>query len=173
MRGERVLRLRIMYRYVGSSPHARGTRPPACIVGFRQRFIPACAGNAGTATRRTAGDAVHPRMRGERWRASYERDHQRGSSPHARGTRGSPEFPLYNVRFIPACAGNAAARTLLKTSSWVHPRMRGERVVAEGYATAATGSSPHARGTRHQPASSGLGNRFIPACAGNALPISY
>ena len=52
------------------------------------------------------------------------------------------------IRFIPACAGNAAAAVRRATSTPVHPRVCGER--------------PLGRLQGRQ------GQRFIPACAGNA-----
>src|SRR5690606_10914736 len=52
----------------------------------------------------------------------------------------------------------------------VHPRMRGEHLLACLGVEVLGGSSPHARGTRTVTWSSGLLLRFIPACAGNTLP---
>ena len=66
IRGERLKHCRHLLPQGGSSPHTRGTRPPACIVGFRQRFIPAYAGNAWHGTNGFVNSAVHPRIRGER-----------------------------------------------------------------------------------------------------------
>ena len=131
-------------------------------------------------------------MRGERARsARYQRDH-RGSSPHARGTHQQIRFqpPRSTVhprmrgervrcfwkmackkRFIPACAGNAAACKSCCADRSVHPRMRGERPLSEQQLTDDTGSSPHARGTLDNAQLHFLTARFIPACAGNA-PVS-
>ena len=52
------------------------------------------------------------------------------------------------MRFIPACAGNAALHIVCVLPLAVHPRMRGERVVAA--------------------ADDPVAPWFIPACAGNA-----
>ena len=87
MRGERKLEFALISVITGSSPHARGTlrfrQPHAC----RQRFIPACAGNARGLGGGILVHTVHPRMRGER---ADLRDQ-----------------PGELLRFIPACAGNA------------------------------------------------------------------
>ena len=50
----------------------------------------------------------------------------------------------------------------------VHPRMRGERSTFHPPCPPVAGSSPHARGTPHAGQHDLRGQRFIPACAGNA-----
>ena len=73
------------------------------------------------------------------------------------------------VRFIPACAGNTNLGILWLTYLPVHPRVRGEHNPDSPLAHFAGGSSPRARGTPKQLAGSKLGDRFIPACAGNTI----
>ena len=148
MRGERGNFNSFHVDVCGSSPHARGTHRAGVSVGGADRFIPACAGNAGTATRRTAGDAVHPRMRGERGADSGLSLTRGGSSPHARGTHRKRKGRDDDDRFIPACAGNAIPLELLRLRNPVHPRMRGERSPNPWTTRSSIGSSPHARGTR-------------------------
>ena len=72
-------------------------------------------------------------------------------------------------RFIPAGAGNTAAHTSGVPTSAVHPRRRGEHSTASLLASAKYGSSPQARGTRHQRERPERPARFIPAGAGNTL----
>ena len=50
-----------------------------------------------------------------------------GSSPHARGTLQEWAGIVFQVRFIPACAGNVQRPEELVLHVTVHPRMRGER----------------------------------------------
>ena len=92
-----------------------------------------------------------------------------GSSPHARGTlcRARDQFSCW--RFIPACAGNAFFGPIRICFLPVHPRMRGERSGQAPCCSLSFGSSPHARGTRHDGTRRRALARFIPACAGNAL----
>ena len=71
-------------------------------------------------------------------------------------------------RFIPAYAGNAAARGRHTRCTSVHPRIRGERARAPVAYMAKYGSSPHTRGTRRPESPLTPGLRFIPAYAGNA-----
>ena len=173
MRGERVVALTRGVYGVGSSPHARGTPDAHDAETVQRRFIPACAGNARHSPSGSSCQSVHPRMRGERmWRRS-DTVGVRGSSPHARGTRQLLPGHLIEVRFIPACAGNAQYRHRIALHETVHPRMRGERYPALEAVSRAPGSSPHARGTRTDKVVVDDIRRFIPACAGNALPISY
>ena len=168
IRGERFLRLRIMCRYVGSSPHTRGTRPLRDDVEVNARFIPAYAGNAQCSVFRSIEGAVHPRIRGERSSNNNNFFNGDGSSPHTRGTRGAAGEEPGQPRFIPAYAGNAAGRESRACPRTVHPRIRGERALRGLEHLAEHGSSPHTRGTpgflhyvRHF-------HRFIPAYAGNA-----
>ena len=92
-----------------------------------------------------------------------------GSSPHARGTLGEVDAQLAHGRFIPACAGNAKILPTLHYVISVHPRMRGERPVRCLLSSVRDGSSPHARGTPENGQHACQDERFIPACAGNAI----
>ena len=86
MRGERTCRRWAIRTSGGSSPHARGTQVLRVYEKGRQRFIPACAGNAGFTSIMTRCFLVHPRMRGERCCFCPRSSLPTGSSPHARGT---------------------------------------------------------------------------------------
>ncbi len=111
---------------------------------------------------------VHPRMRGERRGPAQTANVVDGSSPHARGTRLVALIDWVGGRFIPACAGNAAAPGRNRGRVPVHPRMRGERPPSSVRPPWSGGSSPHARGTRQRGPLGPCRIRFIPACAGNA-----
>ncbi len=94
----------------GSSPRVRGTRPPAHAGQLPQRFIPACAGNAGQCAAGITPRSVHPRVCGERIGAARTRREISGSSPRVRGTHRPINRRQVDGRFIPACAGNAQGR---------------------------------------------------------------
>ena len=66
IRGERKLAKLPPEKVAGSSPHTRGTRAHGEHVRCASRFIPAYAGNAGSARAGACTAAVHPRIRGER-----------------------------------------------------------------------------------------------------------
>ena len=169
-------------------PRMRGERVYWGCAGNSDWFIPACAGNATNHRIGNIHVAVHPRMRGER------RNHIRvywamPVHPRMRGERikrqrrvpkrsrfipacAGNAIPQYIsarlMRFIPACAGNALCLSGAVQRLPVHPRMRGERVLAPPLLTQMDGSSPHARGTRNDRFKLDVVDQFIPACAGNA-----
>ena len=86
MRGEHGYWYALPVRLGGSSPHARGTRADDVFDAYRDRFIPACAGNTAAVPTDTTDSAVHPRMRGEHSGDAVSLTRASGSSPHARGT---------------------------------------------------------------------------------------
>ena len=132
------------------------------------RFIPACTGNASALSPSWPASSVHPRMCGECAVSAITAACRFGSSPHVRGTPCEDDGSVPARRFIPACAGNASRPAAGSRPCAVHPRMRGERQRENDHAPRDDGSSPHARGTLHIVSVDLGGNRFIPACAGNA-----
>ena len=90
----------------GLSPLARGTPVFANLWTIAIRFIPAGAGNTGSATAAPMTTSVYPRWRGEHEMLVSVNAANTGLSPLARGTHYSflrlPGF----CRFIPAGAGN-------------------------------------------------------------------
>ena len=169
-------------------PRVRGEHLDALQRPARGRFIPACAGNTGATAWRPAPAPVHPRVRGEHLPSTTRRTrstvHPRVRGEHQTQSRTTVD----RGRFIPACAGNTRANSILasRTSvhprvrgehdrqspgdaliSPVHPRVRGEHVLAWTATADTTGSSPRARGTRERFAQQYVQSRFIPACAGN------
>ena len=112
---------------------------------------------------------VHPRRRGEHLILCPRTGLQAGSSPQARGTPGLLRVRCGCKRFIPAGAGNTAARGHRTPQKSVHPRRRGEHANRGGNTVGCHGSSPQARGTRPCRLSNQPRRRFIPAGAGNTL----
>ena len=150
-------------------PRVCGERVGHPAVGVhRDRFIPACAGNAFAGQASHVDAPVHPRVCGEREVLGHSPGEVDGSSPRVRGTlrervwRGGP------ARFIPACAGNAWPPARCRRPLPVHPRVCGERRAVADDAVGEDGSSPRVRGTRTAAAVATSIARFIPACAGNA-----
>ena len=86
IRGERAVALYRAVREIGSSPHTRGTRGCGRDTVYRDRFIPAYAGNAYRPPVCRPRRPVHPRIRGERSFVTLDRPCACGSSPHTRGT---------------------------------------------------------------------------------------
>ena len=165
--GEQSVAELVVCAPTGSSPRVRGTDPYHFRILVDQRFIPACAGNR-TATRiERSSSPVHPRVCGEQFAPPLSRRHLAGSSPRVRGTVESLHRVVPDDRFIPACAGNRSRRRNRRWTIPVHPRVCGEQNFRAFTREIRIGSSPRVRGTVQGPAGGPLGQRFIPACAGN------
>ena len=85
MRGEHGPVRRYSLDMAGSSPHARGARAPAPLLGNRVGIIPACAGSTKGYDFSILPQEDHPRMRGEHVASTPYLALSVGSSPHARG----------------------------------------------------------------------------------------
>ena len=151
----------------GSSPLARGTRNGNRGVPRSARFIPARAGNTARPSKGRCSCTVHPRSRGEHSVAHPESLQWCGSSPLARGTLAAGDERREVDRFIPARAGNTVGVPARVRVAAVHPRSRGEHMLSRRCLRMRPGSSPLARGTPDVAIPDGVGQRFIPARAGN------
>ena len=178
----------------GSSPRLRGTQDALDVLVTHLRFIPAPAGNTPTMAVLYPERPVHPRACGEHSNSSVNMDSSSGSSPRLRGThpersanrrlvtvssprlRGTPPLDAERsviVRFIPAPAGNTSAPMCAAGCSTVHPRACGEHSTTTPHGSLVSGSSPRLRGTHSGRAADADCRRFIPAPAGNTLPVRY
>ena len=133
----------------GSSPRARGTRLRCRHEAGPPRFIPAGAGNTRCVASGPSSAPVHPRGRGEHALAICAAVKVFGSSPRARGTLTRCFDFFFESRFIPAGAGNTPDQSVTACPHRVHPRGRGEHACQTPGAAKLAGSSPRARGTRH------------------------
>ena len=159
-----------MMRWValgGSSPHGRGTPGRGHRRGPGRRFIPARAGNTGSAASSCRRFPVHPRTGGEHVSNSGTTGSSSGSSPHGRGTLRLGTCHLAFSWFIPARAGNTQGSAPCRLPWPVHPRTGGEHSSLTTTTWASSGSSPHGRGTLRIARRAPLAGRFIPARAGN------
>ena len=130
----------------GSSPLARGLRPPC------------------TARRRCCPD--HPRSRGvyEMSRVIYEPT--RGSSPLARGLPSLVSPDRDTLRIIPARAGFTTSSRCARAGAGDHPRSRGVYAMSAVQRGGVGGSSPLARGLPEGYARVHRQGGIIPARAG-------
>jgi len=87
LRGELYIPVRILRRFFGSSPLARGTLHSRSDSQAFFRFIPACAGNSYRVHVPGTNRSVHPRLRGELSVFPNIPGQIYGSSPLARGTQ--------------------------------------------------------------------------------------
>ena len=168
LRGELVEARHRLRTDDGSSPLARGTQLARIPRIKHIRFIPTCAGNSIINKSPVSEKSVHPRLRGELHCRRFAHLAIAGSSPLARGTHLAEPRKLFDVRFIPACAGNSFLHRLERSPATVHPRSRGELARADSGKKYPVGSSPLARGTLQSASLPIVRRRFIPACAGNS-----
>ena len=152
-RGEQLKQSVPLVCYVGSSPLARGTGGQLARLARTRRFIPAGAGNSA-------------RRRKPKTRPA-------GSSPLARGTVFAYLDMTLGPRFIPAGAGNSFTPSAFFRAKAVHPRWRGEQMVAGKALSRKAGSSPLARGTGQLARFLVCRVRFIPAGAGNSGRVLF
>ena len=153
----------------GSSPHVRGARMAMSARPRCAGIIPACAGSTRPAAPNQSIPRDHPRTCGEHHRNQSSPPSWAGSSPHVRGAPSLHHRRMRSHGIIPACAGSTASTSHTCVSAGDHPRMCGEHSMAVWTAASASGSSPHVRGAHCFPASSGVLQRIIPACAGSTM----
>ncbi len=160
-------------RAFGSSPRMRGTERQRVFATRRDRFIPARAGNGRVTATLCSTVSVHPRACGERRSTAESRSRLNGSSPRVRGTAFRSVARGVWYRFIPARAGNGGYGEKERGPGAVHPRACGEREEFGGFHEEGSGSSPRVRGTAFDGGEPITIERFIPARAGNGLPVIY
>ena len=131
----------------GLSPLARGTPHNCQIPGNGSRFIPAGAGNTLDRVNLSQKSPVYPRWRGEHLKSAQRITDTLGLSPLARGTHYRSVVFSRGARFIPAGAGNTPAVLVVRYSTPVYPRWRGEHFALAYWINKAIGLSPLARGT--------------------------
>ena len=171
---------------MGSSPLARGLRPPVGVAGAQHGIIPARAGFTGQGHPGRQGRRDHPRSRGVYSLASERDLTQAGSSPLARGLLRCGPGRRGSGRIIPARAGFTARTRSTGDRRTDHPRSRGvygspcvgaragpDHPRSRGVYTdtgpewnPAPGSSPLARGLRPRQHVGHAAQGIIPARAG-------
>ncbi len=156
----------------GSSPRLRGTRPTWILPRQAYRFIPAPAGDTEDRIGGFKRRPVHPRACGghHHWRLYHSSCN--GSSPRLRGTQLFARRHLIGRRFIPAPAGDTSLLDHTFETHPVHPRACGGHLALRFSGNEDCGSSPRLRGTRSQGHRRRARRRFIPAPAGDTLPLA-
>ena len=89
------------------------------------------------------------------------------SFPHSRGTRWHNCAQNDRHGIIPAFAGNTNPCSIVRHTSWDHPRIRGEHRTQGTRTRDNMGSSPHSRGTHRIGKYCNSHRGIIPAFAGN------
>ena len=159
---------------LGSSPHTRGAQCRPATTDPGDRIIPAYAGSTRVAGGGAAELEDHPRIRGEHMGFCLPHTSTPGSSPHTRGARRIPPRSDGRGGIIPAYAGSTPRAFQPISSSWDHPRIRGEHVRTNRTFSRSTGSSPHTRGAHVKLVRESIVAGIIPAYAGSTsgLPLA-
>ena len=153
-------------RGAGASPLTRGKRFAAGRQGTRPGLIPAHARKTVAHAFDLAGEAAHPRSRGENSPLGHTVARAGGSSPLTRGKLIRNANRPNTERLIPAHAGKTITSRRLRNMPRAHPRSRGENTGFDPTNLTGAGSSPLTRGKQYREAHELLGQRLIPAHAG-------
>ena len=150
----------------GLSPRMRGNLHRDASQCRDARSIPACAGEPTRPPGRSSSPRVYPRVCGGTGAASGITCYGSGLSPRVRGNRVAVAVIAAMRRSIPACAGEPRACRLPPSTAWVYPRVCGGTYIGYCRVRMASGLSPRVRGNRLLAAGFALRVRSIPACAG-------
>ena len=153
----------------GSSPLSRGIRQRHTMGVRHPGIIPALAGNTPRRPSLPGRSWDHPRSRGEYNGLAGIDSYRSGSSPLSRGIPAPGCSMRTLIRIIPALAGNTTTPPPYLFAATDHPRSRGEYDSTSPSTWMVTGSSPLSRGIRAIWTGGGVGNRIIPALAGNTI----
>ena len=153
----------------GSSPLARGLPDSLHVLGREPRIIPARAGSTISTRFVATLDQDHPRSRGVYLRYLGRGVAGRGSSPLARGLLRSEASECRLAGIIPARAGSTPQGRSSISDRRDHPRSRGVYSLASAVLSAASGSSPLARGLPALVLVDVVVEGIIPARAGSTL----
>ena len=156
----------ISVKFSGSSPLARGLRQGRQQYRRRPGIIPARAGFTAHAGLRRGQYPDHPRSRGVYIPGEASAAEATGSSPLARGLPARLDVLRSLGRIIPARAGFTGRGTRPPRTGRDHPRSRGVYSMRNRAKTPMAGSSPLARGLRHEARPDSREDRIIPARAG-------
>ena len=105
-------------------------------------------------------------MCGEKKKGGCREKSRLGSPPHVRGKDNSSLFIYLLLRITPACAGKSWEDVYSFVSAVDHPRMCGEKGIANRYRQSGMGSPPHVRGKGYREQVQAIWDGITPACAG-------
>ena len=109
----------------GLSPRVRGNRSVEAASAALLRSIPACAGEPSAPSFSKLISEVYPRVCGGTPQYRPHGSKRNGLSPRVRGNHGGEHTLHYQLRSIPACAGEPAADDCLERADEVYPRVCG------------------------------------------------
>ena len=153
-------------RIAGLSPRGRGKPVGQCIALRTTRSIPAWAGETTPVERAERLHEVYPRVGGGNLAASMSPASTDGLSPRGRGKRRIRVELNFQLRSIPAWAGETISAYERVCRGRVYPRVGGGNLYATRAAPQCCGLSPRGRGKHFGYAGAHNYVRSIPAWAG-------
>ena len=126
LRGEYFESLEKCLNAVGSPPPTRGILKFNAPLLFCTGITPAYAGNTYHNVHQYGRSRDHPRLRGEYNSYVFVVTQPPGSPPPTRGIPHLQTCEFQPYRITPAYAGNTVLISAFFSSSWDHPRLRGE-----------------------------------------------
>ena len=144
----------------------RGKLPASAVPVFARRIIPAHAGQTVRLLFCLVFGADHPRACGANRVPSINGAFSVGSSPRMRGKPADITLVQFDVRIIPAHAGQTPSAASWRIRSPDHPRACGANRLSHIDCQSRCGSSPRMRGKRFLSPHLRTYTRIIPAHAG-------
>ena len=151
---------------MGLSPRVRGNRARHRAGHGVDGSIPACAGEPPPSAGRCPSTTVYPRVCGGTFGPRGPDPAWGGLSPRVRGNPLQALDREGELGSIPACAGEPAGSSTIRTTSRVYPRVCGGTLPLHGVPDQIWGLSPRVRGNRPSVSARPSVQGSIPACAG-------
>ena len=151
---------------VGSPPRVRGKACPNSEASRAVGITPACAGKSTTELFQLQTDRDHPRVCGEKCRATKQIRRIKGSPPRVRGKARPMDSDSISTRITPACAGKSRLPRYDCMAHRDHPRVCGEKLFVLLRLPSAIGSPPRVRGKVEYLSDETPPIGITPACAG-------
>ena len=150
----------------GSPPRTRGKVRNSCTERLHIGITPAYAGKSRRGTEKGAPAWDHPRVRGEKPLTTTASARQTGSPPRTRGKAPPSAFKLARLGITPAYAGKSFLAIPFTLQDRDHPRVRGEKKLAQEIMENELGSPPRTRGKVPAQYTARGQDRITPAYAG-------
>ena len=154
----------------GLSPRGRGNLENGAEIEVLRRSIPAWAGEPISVSSAERPSSVYPRVGGGTVRASASLAKPAGLSPRGRGNRLGLPQRRWELRSIPAWAGEPSRATSTTLGTTVYPRVGGGTRWPLSADRRKAGLSPRGRGNRVQAQRPRPPEGSIPAWAGEPYP---
>ena len=130
----------------GSPPRGRGKEPNVSLSVAPPGITPAWAGKSRSIWDIFVIIGDHPRVGGEKHRRLQNADQHQGSPPRGRGKGNFVHLADFMVGITPAWAGKRGLNPALAAYNGDHPRVGGEKHLADFMVVGCPGSPPRGRG---------------------------